>query len=259
MIPIKDYPGPRRRVPWVTWTLIAINIVVFLYQVSLGPAASAFMFAYSVVPIALTHGIPQTSLPGVPPNLPFHTPNPVYLTVLTSMFLHAGWLHIGGNMLYLFIFGDNVEDRMGHLPYLIFYLFCGIIASIAQVAAAPDSPIPSLGASGAIAGVLAAYLVLFPMAGVRTIIFIFIFFTIVTLPAIVLIGLWFVLQLFDGVASLSQVQQGMGGVAYLAHVGGFVSGLVITLLLRSRLQPPPTASYPYFPRHPNATGPARGW
>jgi membrane associated rhomboid family serine protease len=252
VIPIKDYPGPRRRIPWVTWGLIAVNVIIFLYQVSLGPDAPAFMFAYGVVPIAVTHNIPQTSIPGVPANLPFHTPNPVYLTFLTAMFLHAGWFHIGGNMLYLYIFGDNVEDRMGHLPYLLFYLFCGVIAGIAQIAVDPNSTIPSLGASGAIAGVLAAYLVLFPWAGVRTIIFIFIFFTIVTLPAIVLIGLWFLLQFFDGLAALSQVQQGMGGVGYFAHVGGFVSGLVITLLLRSRLQPPATTSYPYFPRYPRA-------
>jgi len=127
--------------------------VVFLYQVSLGPDAPAFMFAYAVVPAAITHGIPQTSLPGVPADLPFHTPNPVYLTLLTAMFLHAGWLHIGGNMLFLYIFGDNVEDRMGPLPYLGFYLLCGIIAGLTQVFIAPNSPIPSLGASGAIAGV----------------------------------------------------------------------------------------------------------
>src|SRR5438874_1017133 len=243
--------------PWMTWAIIAVNVIVFLYEVSLGPNAAAFMFAYSVVPVALTHGIPQTAL--LKTSIPFQTPNPVYLTLITSMFLHAGWLHIGGNMLFLYIFGDNVEDRMGHLPYLLFYLFCGVIAGITQIAVDPGSSIPSLGASGAIAGVLAAYLVLFPLAQVRTIIFIFIFFTIVTLPAIVLIGLWFVLQLFDGVASLSHVQQGMGGVAYLAHVGGFVTGLAITFLLRSRLQPPATVSYPYFPRHPNATGPIRWW
>lgn len=257
MIPIKDYPGPRRRIPLITWGLIAVNIVVFLYEVSLGPDAPAFMFAYSVVPVALVHGVPQTSLPGVPAHFPFQTPDPVSLTLITSMFLHAGWLHIGGNMLFLYIFGDNVEDRMGHLPYLIFYLFCGVIASIAQIAVSQDSNIPSLGASGAIAGVLAAYLILFPWAKVRTVIFIFIFFTIVTLPAIVLIGLWFLLQFFDGVASLSTAQQGMGGVAYFAHVGGFVTGLAITLLLRSRLQPPPPISYPPFPRHPRATGPVQ--
>jgi membrane associated rhomboid family serine protease len=252
VIPLKDYAGPRRRVPWVTWGLIAVNIVIFLYQVLLGSDAPAFMFAYAVVPAAVTHNIPQTSLPGVPAHLPFHTPGLVYLTLLTAMFLHAGWLHIGGNMLYLYIFGDNVEDRMGHLPYLLFYLFCGVVAGITQIAVDPNSTVPSLGASGAIAGVLAAYLVLFPSAGVRTIIFIFIFFTIVTLPAIILIGLWFLLQFFDGIAALSQVQQGMGGVGYFAHVGGFVSGLVITLLLRSRLQPPAPTSYPYFPRYPRA-------
>ena len=250
MIPIKDYPGPRRRMPWMTWALIAVNVVVFLYEVSLGSNAQAFMFAYSVVPVALTHGVPQTAL--LKTSIPFQTPNPVYLTIITSMFLHAGWLHIGGNMLFLYIFGDNVEDRMGHLPFLVFYLFCGVIASIAQVAVDPNSPIPSLGASGAIAGVLAAYLVLFPLARVRTIIFIFIFFTIVTLPAIVLIGIWFLLQFFDGIASLSTVQQGMGGVAYVAHVGGFIAGLLITLVMRSRLRPPPPISYPYFPRHPQS-------
>jgi membrane associated rhomboid family serine protease len=252
VIPIKDYAGPRRRLPWITWGLIAVNVVVFLYQVSLGADAQAFMFAYSVVPVALTHGIPQTSLPGVPAHIPFHTPSPVYLTLITSMFLHAGWLHIGGNMLFLYIFGDNVEDRMGHIPYFLFYLFCGVVAGITQVAVDPGSSIPSLGASGAIAGVLAAYLVLFPLASVRTIIFIVFFFTIVTLPAFVLIGIWFLLQFLDGVAALSNVQQGMGGVAYFAHVGGFVTGLVITFLLRPWLRPPASVSYPYYPRHPDS-------
>ena len=252
MIPIKDYAGPRRRLPWITWGLIAVNVVVFLYKVSLGADAQAFIFAYSVVPVALTHGIPQTSLPGVPAHIPFHTPSPVYLTLITAMFLHAGWLHIGGNMLFLYIFGDNVEDRMGHIPYLLFYLFCGVVAGITQVAVDPGSSIPSLGASGAIAGVLAAYLVLFPLARVRTIIFIVFFFTIVTLPAFVLIGIWFLLQFLDGVAALSNVQQGMGGVAYFAHVGGFVTGLVITFLLRPWLRPPASVSYPYYPRHPDS-------
>src|SRR2546421_9884567 len=259
VIPIKDYAGPRRRLPWMTWGLIAVNVVIFLYQVSLGSDAQAFMFAYSVVPVALAHGIPQTSLPGVPANLPFHTPNPVYLTLITAMFMHAGWLHIGGNMLFLYIFGDNVEDRMGHLPYLLFYLLCGVVAGITQVAVDPGSSIPSLGASGAIAGVLAAYLVLFPFARVRTIIFIFIFFTFVILPTIVLIGIWFLLQFFDGVAALSNVQQGMGGVAYFAHVGGFVTGLVITLILRPLLKPPPDISYPYLPRHPASSDPPAWW
>lgn len=252
MLPIKDYAGPRRRLPWMTWGLIVVNVVIFLYQVSLGTNTQAFMFAYSAVPVALTHGVPQTSLPGVPAHFPFQTPVPVYLTLITAMFLHAGWLHIGGNMLFLYIFGDNVEDRMGHIPYLLFYLFCGVVAGITQVEVDPGSSIPSLGASGAIAGVLAAYLVLFPLARVRTIIFIVFFFTIVTLPAIVLIGIWFLLQFFDGVAALSNVQQGMGGVGYFAHVGGFVTGLVITFLLRPWLRPPASTSYPYYPRYPGS-------
>jgi len=239
--------------PWMTWTIILLNIAIFLYQVSLGPNTPAFIFAYSVVPFALTHGIPQTALLKSPTPLPFYTPNPVYLTLITSQFLHAGWLHIGGNMLFLYIFGDNVEDRMGHFRYLLFYLICGVVAGLTQVAVAPDATIPSIGASGAIAGVLAAYLVLFPSARVKTIIFIFIFITIVQVRAIVLIGLWFLLQFFNGVASLSHVQQSMGGVAYFAHIGGFLTGLIITLFLRERLQPPTPISYPYFPRHPQST------
>jgi membrane associated rhomboid family serine protease len=160
VIPLKDYPGPRRSLPWVTWGLIATNIAVFLYQVSLGSAVTDFVFAYSVVPAALVRGIPQTDL--LQQKLLFDTPNPVYLTLITSMFMHGGWLHLGGNMLYLYIFGDNVEDRMGHFMYSVFYLFCGLVASLTQVLVNPDSPIPNLGASGAIAGVLASYLVLFP-------------------------------------------------------------------------------------------------
>ncbi len=252
MLPLKDYPGPRRCMPWMTWGLILLNIAIFLYQVALGPKAPAFMFAYAVVPFAITHGIAQTALLQNSASIAFHTPDLVYLTLITSQFLHAGWVHIGGNMLFLYIFGDNVEDRMGHFWYLLFYLLCGIVAGLAQVAVVPDATLPSLGASGAIAGVLAAYLVLFPWARVKTIIFIVIFITIVTVPAIVLIGLWFLLQFFDGVASLSHVQQSMGGVAYFAHVGGFLTGLIITLLLRGRLRPQAPISYPYFPRHPHA-------
>jgi membrane associated rhomboid family serine protease len=253
MLPIKDYAGPRRRMPWMTWGIILLNIAIFLYEVSLGSTASAFMFAYAVVPFAITHGVPQTNLPVAPAPILFHTPNPVYLTLITSQFLHGGWLHIGGNMLFLYIFGDNIEDRMGHFCFLLFYLFCGIMAGLAQVAVAPDATIPNIGASGAIAGVLGSYLILFPSAKVKTIVFLFIFITLVTVPAIVLIGLWFLLQFFDGVASLSHMQQGMGGIAYFAHVGGFLTGLIITLFLRERLRPPAPISYPYFPRHPQLT------
>src|SRR5260370_5801063 len=162
--------------PWTTWGLILTNIAMFLYQVSLGHDASAFMFAYSVVPSAITHGVPQASGP-----MPFHTPNPVYLTLITSQFLHAGWLHIGGNMLFLYIFGDNVEDRMGHFWYLLFYLLFGVVAGITPRAVAPDAIIPRLGASGAIAGVLATYLVLFPSTEGKSTSFLLISITKVTL------------------------------------------------------------------------------
>jgi membrane associated rhomboid family serine protease len=250
MIPLRDNPGPRRLMPWVTWALILVNILVFLYEISLGERSGDFIFAYSVVPIAIVRNIPQTAFPGIPADIAFQTPQPVYLTLFSSMFMHSGWLHLGGNMLFLYIFGDNVEDRMGHLGYLIFYLFCGLVASGAQILVDPNSVVPSLGASGAIAGVLAAYLLLFPWSRVYTVIFIVIFFTVVRLPALLLIGLWFALQFFDGLASLTNTQQGQGGVAYFAHIGGFVVGLVITGLLKNRLQPPAPISYPYFPRHP---------
>src|SRR5439155_11513571 len=154
-------------------------------------------------------------------------PKPIYLTFLTSMFLHGGWQHQGGNMLFLFIFGDNVEHSFGRVFYLLFYLGAGVIASLAQVWAAPDSIIPSLGASGAISGVLGAYLVLFPTNRVRVLVWFF----ILSVPALVVIGLWAALQFFNGFASIAQTQQ-TGGVAYLAHVGGFVTGVLVGLLVR---------------------------
>ncbi len=256
MIPLKDYPGQRRRFPFITYALIAVNILVFLYELSQGSQTQGFICAYGVVPDALTHNMPQTSLCasqfGQP--FPYQTPQPVWLTIFTSMFMHAGWLHIGGNMLFLYIFGDNVEDRLGHIGYLIFYLFCGLVAALAQTYVGPNSTIPSLGASGAIAGVLAAYLVFFPTARVRTLIFLGIFITIVSLSAFILIGLWFLLQFFSGVAALSaDSQQAQGGVAYFAHIGGFLAGLVIALILRPFLSKPAprTASYPRWPSYPN--------
>lgn len=258
MIPLKDYAGQRRRFPFITYGLIIANILVFLYELSQGSQVQGFICAYGVVPEALTHNISQTSLciSQFGQTFPYQTPQPVWLTIFTSMFMHAGWLHIGGNMLFLYIFGDNVEDRLGHLGYLIFYLFCGAVAALAQTYVDPNSTIPSLGASGAIAGVLAAYLVFFPTARVRTLIFLGIFITMVTLSAFILIGLWFLLQFFDGVIALSdRTQQAMGGVAYFAHVGGFLAGLIITLILRPFLsKPAPRAtSYPRWPNYPGAS------
>jgi membrane associated rhomboid family serine protease len=256
MIPLSDAPGQRRRFPFVNYLLIAINALVFLFELQQGNQINYFFFAYGVVPVALTHNIPQTVLfaDQLPQPFPYQTPQPVWLTIFTSMFMHAGWLHIGGNMLFLYIFGDNVEDRFGHIGYLLFYLFCGVIATLAQTMIDPNSTIPSLGASGAIAGVLAAYAVFFPAARVRTLIFLGIFITLATVPALLLIGLWFVMQFFSGVASLSaQAAESTGGVAYFAHVGGFVAGLVIALVLRPWLKPPARVSmYPRWPDYSNA-------
>lgn len=255
MIPFSDFPGQRRRFPFVNYLLIAINVVVFLVELAQGPQTEQFIFAYGLVPAALVHNVPQTTLfaSQLSQPFPYHTPQPVWLTIFTSMFMHAGWLHIGGNMIFLYIFGDNVEDRFGHVGYLFFYLFCGVVAALAQTVVNVASTIPSLGASGAIAGVLAAYAVFYPAARVRTLIFLGIFITIATLPALLLIGIWFALQFFDGVAAFSDhAAQAMGGVAYFAHIGGFVAGLVIALVLRPFLGTPPkrTSSYPRWPTHP---------
>ncbi len=256
MIPLKDNPGQRRRMPFITYALIAINIAVFLVELAQGDQTPNFIFAYSLVPAALTHNIPQTVLfaSQLPQPFPYQTPSPVFLTIFTSMFMHGGWLHIGGNMLFLYIFGDNVEDRMGHFWYLIFYLFCGVVAALAQTLVDTNSAIPSLGASGAIAGVLAAYAVFYPRARVTTLIFLGIFITITSLSAMILIGLWFVLQFFSGVAALSDhTQEAMGGVAYFAHVGGFVAGLIIAFVVQAFQKPsPPRLTYPNWPTHPNA-------
>ncbi len=255
MIPLKDDAGRRRRFPFITYLLIAANIAVFLLELNQGRLTQAFIFSYGVVPAALTHNVPQTVLfaEQLPQPFPYETPSPVWLTIFTSMFMHAGWLHIAGNMLFLYIFGDNVEDRMGHLGYLIFYLVCGVAAALAQTYIDPNSPIPSLGASGAIAGVLAAYAVFFPGARVTTLIFLGIFITITSISAFILIGLWFVLQFFDGVLALNdQTQQAMGGVAYFAHIGGFVAGLIIALLLKPFQRAPRWQStYPRWPSYPD--------
>lgn len=251
MIPISDDPGPRRRFPIVNYALIAANIVVFLLELQNG---DCFTAAYSTIPAAITSGTPATIQ-----GCALTQPTPVYLTLLTSMFLHANLLHIGGNMLFLWIFGDNVEDRLGHIPYLIFYLFCGLVASVAQIAVSPNSTQINLGASGAIAGVLGAYIVFFPGARVRTLIFLGFFITLANLSAFIVIGLWFVLQLVSSLQELNPTMVQAGGVAYMAHVGGFVAGLLIALLLKPFMKQPPRyqqydTMYPYWPRHPDLRG-----
>jgi membrane associated rhomboid family serine protease len=233
MIPIgDDHPRPRRSFPIVTLTLIAVNVVVFIYELSLGNGIDSLFRSAGVVPQEFT--IRQD----LPPPAPLNT---YYATLITSMFLHGGFMHIGSNMLFLWIFGDNVEDRLGHGKYLLFYLLCGLGASAAHIYFNWGSRIPSVGASGAIAGVLAGYLLLFPSASIRTLLVLGWFVTVTRVPAIIMIGFWFVTQLLSGVASLGRVEQ-TSGVAFWAHIGGFVVGLPLVLLLRGPQRSP---SYSY--------------
>ncbi|MGZ7030797.1 MAG: rhomboid family intramembrane serine protease [Thermoanaerobaculia bacterium] len=226
MIPLRD-ENPRRTVPVVNIMLIIANVLMFFWEVSLGPDLESSLSAVAFVPARFWYA-------------PIAIPNLISIGV--SMFLHGGLLHLGGNMLYLWIFGDNVEDTLGHARYLFFYIACGVAATLAHAIVNPSSMVPSIGASGAIAGVLGAYLVLFPRARVLTLIPIVVFITVREIPAIVVLGLWFVLQLFVGVGSLGG-QQDIGGVAYFAHIGGFVFGMLLVLLLRGgRRTPPRTVS-----------------
>lgn len=224
MIPLSDAPGVRRTFPVVTILIIVANVLVFLYEISLpDPALSRLFYAAGVVPTEV--------LFGHNPRLPAPLFGSEYATLFTSMFLHAGFLHIGSNMLYLWVFGDNVEDAMGHLRFLMFYVLCGLVAGLTHIAFNSQSTIPSFGASGAIAGVLGAYIVLYPHALVRTILFLGPFITFPRISAFIVIGLWFVLQLFTGVASVGG-QAETSGVAVWAHVGGFVAGFMLVRIFR---------------------------
>jgi membrane associated rhomboid family serine protease len=230
MFPLFDENEPGHGVAWVTFALIAINIAVFLLLQEAG-GDNAFTYGFSTVPFEITHGVDllrptQVTVGGETGLIPQAPgPDPIYLTLLTSMFMHGGWLHLGGNMLFLWIFGDNVEHRAGAVTYLVFYLIAGLVASLAQVFIGPDSKIPSLGASGAISGVLGAYLVLFP----RNRVTVFLFRFLVVVPAIVAIGLWAVFQFINGIGSIAVTEE-TGGVAYMAHIGGFLTGLVAGFL-----------------------------
>jgi len=207
MFPIGDDNTSRRTVPLVTYALIALNVLFFFVELTGG---DAFIGEWAFVPARfLANPLGDT------------------LTLFTSMFMHAGWVHLGGNMLYLWIFGDNVEDRFGHIKFTIFYLLCGLAATFAQLAFSLESNVPNLGASGAIAGVLGAYILLFPQGKVRVLQG----QRVIQVPALIVIGLWIVLQLFSGIGSIASTAQS-GGVAYMAHIGGFVAGFVLTFLLR---------------------------
>jgi membrane associated rhomboid family serine protease len=225
VVPLNDN-NPTRITPYVTYTLIILNIAVFIYELTLNPQQLAGFFQlFAVVPQQLTG-----SLEGVA----IAQPVPEWWTLFTSQFLHGGFLHVAGNMLFLWIFGNNVEDQLGHIKYLFFYLACGVLAALAQWFFAPLSDIPSLGASGAIAGVMGAYIIRFPKTEILTLIPLGILFWTIRVPAVFFLGFWFVQQAFYGVASLGVATNiGMegGGVAYWAHAGGFVVGAILGPLL----------------------------
>jgi rhomboid family protein len=223
VIPLRD-SVPVRSWPVVTWALIGVNVWVFFYEVLLGPELEAFVRTWGFVPARyfLLTEVDPSNWTGR------------YLPLLTSMFVHGGWAHLIGNMIYLWIFGDNVEDRLGHLRYLVLYLLAGVVAGLAQAHVYADSTVPAVGASGAISGVLGGFLVLFPRARVLTFVpLLFFFFDVIELPAVLYLGLWFLMQLVSGTLALALVGDA-GGVAWWAHVGGFVVGMALVPLLRRR-------------------------
>jgi len=220
MFPLSD-DNPRELMPVVTWSLIGACVVVFLWQLSYGGPEGLVVFAYGMIPARVFgHAELADGIATVP----------AWLTVITSMFMHGGWLHLGGNMLYLWIFGDNVEDSMGHARFLVFYLLCGIAAAMTQGLIDPTSTIPMVGASGAISGVLGAYILLHPQATVRTLVFLGFFVTIVHVPALIVLGVWFLLQFVSAAGSSTDAP----GVAFWAHVGGFIAGMVLVPFFRRR-------------------------
>ena len=212
MIPLRDVI-PSRTTPYITVTIIVLNVLAWLFELALpADVRTVFLQVYGVVPAD------------------FHA-----TTLITSMFLHGGWMHVLGNMWYLWIFGDNVEDRLGHGRFIVFYLLCGMLAALGQIAIDPGSTLPTIGASGAIAGVMGAYFVLYPRSRVLTLIPLIIFWEIIELPAIVLLGFWFVIQLFSaGTIAVTASTGGGGGVAFAAHIAGFVVGMIGGLVFRKR-------------------------
>jgi len=221
MIPLKDMT-PRRSFPVVTVLLILVNVLVFIHQLSLpGAAGDAFVRAYGLVPYKISLALQGKH----------YTMEQALLPLFTCMFLHGGWLHIIGNMWFLWIFGGNVEDRFGSIPYLFFYLVAGIGSGVSQTLFSWGSHVPSIGASGAISGVLGAYIVFFPNSRILSLVPLLIIWFLWRIPAVIFIGLWFLMQFVSGVSTLGT--QSMGGVAWWAHVGGFLIGVVIALIVRA--------------------------
>ena len=216
MIPLKD-DNPKSTFPFVTIFIITANILVYIYQLTLGTkTGESFILSAGAIPYEITHFVDTAPVDLIRPPL----------TLFSAMFIHGGLLHVAGNMLYLWIFGDNIEDRLGHVRFAVFYVLTGLIASIAHVITVPDSTIPMIGASGAVAGILGAYFLLYPRAHVLTLIFFFFFVDIVRIPALIFLGLWFVFQILSSGAG--------GGIAWYAHIGGFVGGVLLVKLFEKR-------------------------
>jgi membrane associated rhomboid family serine protease len=251
LFPIGDDDREVQSVSYVTYALLVANVLVFFLQM----ANPTFTYGWSIIPKEITTGQdlvePQPiSVPGGVAEVP-QAPGPpiIWFTLISAMFMHGGYSHIGGNMLYLWIFGNNVEERFGHVRFLIFYLTSGIIGSLAQIAVGPQSVIPNLGASGAISGIMGAYLVLFPHNRVNAVFL----YQVITVPAIVVLGMWIVTQLASGYGSIASTSASTGGVAYLAHIGGFVAGAVIGGLVRMQLkQEPDSVLYRQYQRDPQS-------
>jgi membrane associated rhomboid family serine protease len=222
MIPIRD-DNPIRITPYFTIALIVINCLVFIYEFAQGTQGfREFTFKYGLIPAELMQGRDLT-----PPEYSYLASSP-YLNLFTSMFMHGGIIHLAGNMLYLWIFGNNIEDVLGHFKFVIFYLLSGLVAALAFALVNPNSTVPLVGASGAIAGILGAYMVRFPHARVHTLIWFFIFIRVVALPAVFLLGFWFLLQIISSSSTVS------GGVAWFAHIGGFIFGAAVFLIFGLR-------------------------
>lgn len=224
MLPIRD-DQPRFSTPYVTYFLIGLNLLIFLFEAMLDPyVLRGLIYQFGLVPAYITHPLADghsVGLAGL--TLPF----------FTSMFLHGSWMHVIGNMWFLWIFGDNIEDYLGHFKYLVFYLICGVAAALSHLLLTPGSRVPTVGASGAIAGVMGAYLILYPRARVLTWLFVFVFYV----PAWVMLGYWFVIQFLNGTANaLAYTRQGSGGIAFWAHVGGFIAGVILIKVFSERAQ-----------------------
>ncbi|MBI2855321.1 MAG: rhomboid family intramembrane serine protease [Chloroflexi bacterium] len=248
MIPLSDPDVRRGGYPYVSIGLIALNALVFLYELTLGDAATTqFFYKWGLIPAELAQGQDYSVLLTGTGPLDIESTLPAWGTVFSAMFIHGGFMHFAGNMLFLWVFGDNVEDRLGHVKYLLFYLACGVAATWAQVAIDMGSQVPNIGASGAIAGVLGAYLLLFPYSRINTLV-IFYFITVVRVPALFLLGFWFLLQFFSGVGSIGAAAH-TTGVAYWAHIGGFVAGILAVALYLKALGQPVLPSHRRTPWH----------